>query len=301
MSSFLRKPKRKIELKDDDNTITLKNINLYELTNQYNLKNEIVEKEPPLKQSNFSIVDEQAVKKVSKFKEKTLLQNKKNVSDISNLTSNLEKLGISNKELLTLETFYKDDVVKDIKMIKYGTNEYITKDCKGHCWWCRNSIPTEWHPLGIPVKKDKDSTYTCEGIFCSFNCIMAYIHTNPEGMRYKDSPMLIGQMYRQIFNRDIRLDKIIDAPSWKHLREYGGKMTIEEFRSTFNKLKFVERRITPVTVEQIRKDVIQKTSNPELAEQYQKKFEDKLNSKLSPLTTVQMYSLHTMSFVEKVN
>jgi ribosomal protein L24 len=73
MSSFIRKPKRKIEIKDEDHTITLKNINLYELTDQYNLKNDIIEKEPPLKQSNFSIVDDQAVKKVSKFKEKSSL------------------------------------------------------------------------------------------------------------------------------------------------------------------------------------------------------------------------------------
>lgn len=301
MSSFIRKPKRKIEIKDEDHTITLKNINLYELTDQYNLKNDIIEKEPPLKQSNFSIVDDQAVKKVSKFKEKSSLSNKKSISDISNLTSNLEKLGISNKELLTLETFYKDDVGKDIKMIKYGTNEYLNKDCKGHCWWCRHSIPSEWHPLGIPLKKDKENTYTCDGLFCSFNCIMAYIHTFSEGMKYKDSPMLVGQMYRSLFGKDIRLDKIIDAPSWKHLREYGGKMTIEEFRSTFNKLKFIERRVTPMTVEELKKDIFQKTNNPEVLEKYQKKFEETLQSKLSPLSNIQMYSLHTLNFVEKVN
>ena len=268
MSTFIKKPKRKIEVRDDENTITLKGINLYELTEQYNLKENVVEREEPaLKQQNFTIVDEQAVKKISKFKEKNMVT-KKPVSDITNLTSNLEKLGISNKELLTLETFIKDDVGKEIKMLKYGTNEYITKDCKGNCWWCRHQVPDDWHPLGLPIKRTAPDVYSCEGIFCSFNCIMSYIHTFPEGMRYKETPMLVSQMYRRVYNKDVKLDKIVDAPSWKNLREYGGKLTIEEFRSTFNKLKFIERKIHPVT---------------------------------SPLSNIQMYSLHTINFVEKVN
>ena len=115
----------------------------------------------------FNIVDEQAVKKVSKFKER--ITTKKNTSDVNTLTSSLEKLGISNKEIIPTETFFKDNTDRDIKMISHGTNEYITKTCKAHCWWCRHSIPSEWHPLGIPLKKDKENTYTCDGLFCSFN------------------------------------------------------------------------------------------------------------------------------------
>lgn len=247
MTSFFKKPRKKVEiLKDEDHIILLKNINLTETSNQYNLK-DIVErdckKDTDSKTSSvFTIIDENAVnKKPSRFKEK--LTSSKSKNDITNFASNLEKLGISNKELILTETFYKDDAGKEIKMLLSGTNEYITKDCRGCCWWCRLEIPSDWHPLGLPIKMNdkKRMEFLCEGLFCSFNCIMSYAHTLTD-VRYKDVGMYVTLLYRQVIGRDCWITKIIPAPSWKNLRQYGGKLTAEEYRSTFNKLTILERR-----------------------------------------------------------
>jgi hypothetical protein len=246
MTSFFKKPKRKIDvLKEDENTITLKNINIDELNNQYNLKDitETIQKEDST--PKFNIVDEQAVKKVSKFKER--ITTKKNTSDVNTLTSSLEKLGISNKEIIPTETFFKDNTDRDIKMISHGTNEYITKTCKAHCWWCRHSVPDGWHALGMPIKlKDKiKMEFLCEGIFCSFNCMIAHCHTLTHDTRYRECGLLIMMLYREIFGKTLYMRQIIPAASWKHLREYGGKLTIDEFRNSFNKIQFIERNNIP--------------------------------------------------------
>ena len=213
---------------------------------------DIVEKEVKAPIKNFSVVDESAVKKTgtksrltSDFLESKTKSIKKFGSDVSNLTSSLEKLGISNKEIIQTESYFKDDAGREIKMLISGTNEYIRRGVEAKCWWCRHSIPEDWHPLGLPLKfiKDKEKTeFHCEGIFCSFNCMMAHLHScDLESIKYRNCGQFITAMYRQAFGRACWTEKLIPAPSWSHLREYGGKLTIEEFRNTFNKLQIVER------------------------------------------------------------
>ena len=131
------------------------------------------------------------------------------------------------------------------------------------CFWCRNTFNTE--PIGCPIKfiapeivkkhysyinnenyiirektykeTDKTTYYETDGIFCSFNCCLAYINHNKRNYIYKDSLMLLSKMYYDLFNTKFN---IIQAPSWRMLSEFGGNMSIEEFRKSFNKIEYLD-------------------------------------------------------------
>jgi hypothetical protein len=128
------------------------------------------------------------------------------------------------------------------------------------CWNDRHTFT--WRPIGCPIRYnphkkvgiDKDriieklklagmpthSTdfFETEGIFCSFPCCKRYIYENAHHPRYKDSAALLLQLYMMIF--DTSIIDIIAAPSWKVLIEYGGHLTIKEYRDSFGKLIYEE-------------------------------------------------------------
>lgn len=127
------------------------------------------------------------------------------------------------------------------------------------CWWCRTSF--ESYPLGCPVNYIKDNTTTTSvirnisqqiknlnlnidehsdyfetiGVFCSFPCIKAYILDELSKSRTTslgDSLVLLTYMYYILYGK---IKKIPSAGSWKMLKEWGGSMSIEEYRSEFGK------------------------------------------------------------------
>jgi hypothetical protein len=106
------------------------------------------------------------------------------------------------------------------------------------CWHCRHTIPTEWHPVGIPIRyRVDDHAFECEGSFCSFNCVMAYL-SEANDYRYKDSTVLVAMMWRMIFGHIRKITDIIPSPSWKLLREYGGPLSIDEYRKNLQAVEY---------------------------------------------------------------
>jgi hypothetical protein len=146
------------------------------------------------------------------------------------------------------------------------------------CYWCQHPFTTQ--PIGCPIryvpdqvakvyqsevsrdkyivreniskkryeeieKRNSDSKtklhgkdyYETDGVFCSFNCCMAFIKENKYKELYKDSTILLNHMYYKIYGTSVR---ITPAPSWKLLREYGGTMSIKNFRKSFNKLEYID-------------------------------------------------------------
>lgn len=82
--------------------------------------------------------------------------------------------------------------------------------------------------------------YLTDGIFCSFNCCMAFIKDEKNGKNssmYNLSEMLLLKIYLEI-NPSIKYPTIDDAPHWRQLKKFGGNMTIEEFRSSFNRIEY---------------------------------------------------------------
>ena len=149
----------------------------------------------------------------------------------------------------------------------FDTNQY-------DCFWCRHLIPKNTYPLSCPIKyvpnqavktycseisKDfyiikeniigkeqntdnrieisKRNYYISDGLFCSFNCVMAYIDDKKANSMYNMSEMLLLKIYNDTFPRQ-QITSIMVAPHWRKLRKYTGDLTIEEFRNGFNKIEY---------------------------------------------------------------
>lgn len=104
---------------------------------------------------------------------------------------------------------------------------------------------------------DQKSYYQTDGIFCSFNCCMAYIQApeNKHASLYRHSESLLLKMYNDL-NPDEKMIEIIPAPHWRTLEEFGGHLTIEQFRESFNKVTYVEHGITCISIGRLYEDQI---------------------------------------------
>jgi len=78
--------------------------------------------------------------------------------------------------------------------------------------------------------------YVTDGVFCSFNCCLSFIHDEHTTPLYSNSEHLLMQIYTDLFGSSAR--PILPAPSWRLLRSYGGIMTIDEFRKSFYKIDY---------------------------------------------------------------
>lgn len=79
--------------------------------------------------------------------------------------------------------------------------------------------------------------YLTDGIFCSFNCCMAFISDNKYNSLYKLSTMLLLKMYNDIYKQ--KIISIEEAPHWRTLQKFGGNLSIEKFRDSFNKIEYM--------------------------------------------------------------
>jgi hypothetical protein len=139
------------------------------------------------------------------------------------------------------------------------------------CFWCRQFIPKHIKGIGCPIeyvhnihekkyysnitkqiytikeaisaKKPDNLTsikhdyYISDGIFCSFNCCMAYIYDNRDKEMYALSEMLLLKIYNTIYP-DNNLSTIKRAPAWRLLRCYGGHLSYIEFKESFKNIEY---------------------------------------------------------------
>ena len=144
-------------------------------------------------------------------------------------------------------------------MLDVTSNGSLPSYTNKPCWWCRHLFKTR--PIGCPlvyhphkkegvdkerfeeklkaanISRDGNDFFETEGYFCSFPCCKAYILSQRNNMKYKDSAGLLSLLMYSIYRRR---DIIPAAPSWKLLKDYGGHLTIQEFRSSFGKLEYEE-------------------------------------------------------------
>ena len=103
------------------------------------------------------------------------------------------------------------------------TNLFFTQNTK--CWWCRNCFKTP--PLQL-ADDYFNSTFYSFGHFCSWNCKKKYnLELNDSLIWKRDS--LINLEYYLTYGEYIDIQP---APHWMCLEEYGGNMSIEEFRKS---------------------------------------------------------------------
>jgi hypothetical protein len=92
------------------------------------------------------------------------------------------------------------------------------------CWWCCNNFDTV--PLPCPVDYDHiKQRYKMNGVFCSWGCVSAYSIENFMSL------CLVYQLKNELIGDDNYDEDIYVSPPRYCLKEFGGHMDINEFRS----------------------------------------------------------------------
>lgn len=78
--------------------------------------------------------------------------------------------------------------------------------------------------------------YLTDGVFCSFNCVLSFIKDNNQDVLYKESYALLHCLYYDLVGKKIA--KIISSPHWRLLSDFGGPLSIEEYRKNLNFIDF---------------------------------------------------------------
>jgi hypothetical protein len=157
-----------------------------------------------------------------------------------------------------------------LSMIDIGTSLNV-KELNYNCFWDRHPIDGE--PIGCPinyipkqiqktfysqVSKDtylirenvmgetkidepnivtvREPYYETDGVFCSFECCLAFILDNKHNRMYDMSQMLLTKIYNEMNNT--KAMTITPASNWRVLKEYGGHISIEKLRSNFGKIDY---------------------------------------------------------------
>jgi hypothetical protein len=125
-----------------------------------------------------------------------------------------------------LKTLKKKVEELNNKLAKYEKNtkpSIILCDGLSKCWWDNHNYDTP--DVEMP-ENYINGIFNCTGKFCSWECMMAYnIDINDENVSKRIS--LIHMMHKKTYGhcRDIK-----PAPSWKILTDFGGCISIDEFR-----------------------------------------------------------------------
>jgi hypothetical protein len=121
----------------------------------------------------------------------------------------------------------KNDVNAEIYSIRENTYETTDSSVK--------ALNTK----NINCEFERKNYYVVDGAFCSFECTLAFIRDNSKNDFYANSEMLLYKMYLDIHEEfDITINQVPDliscAPHWRLLKIFGGNLSIESFRSSFN-------------------------------------------------------------------
>jgi hypothetical protein len=97
-----------------------------------------------------------------------------------------------------------------------------------NCWWCCHKFDRA--PIFMPMFINSENRYKVKGIFCSFECCYAYLHSN---LKYRKNKFLLNNMFKDITKKIGTIDDYIKrAPPRESLKMFGGPLDINQFRST---------------------------------------------------------------------
>ena len=150
------------------------------------------------------------------------------------ICDNSNKIKSTKTKIAKLQNSSKKIVEKNMKVMKYFTNEFDSGNeiliSPYRCYHCHHNFNNK--PFFLPID------YNCElnrfkvtGNFCSPNCVKTYALNSKI---YQNRIYLIGHMYRKLFGPNYTIKP---APPIQTLKEYGGKLSIEEFRANFDNSK----------------------------------------------------------------
>ena len=142
---------------------------------------------------------------------KTNLQ-KIRLSEESHSTEKIKSIVVSNSNKLVLNNNVN-------KIITHTMN--FNKNTK--CWWCKNCFNSP--PVQLP-EDYYNETFFCIGHFCSFSCMKSYNLDINDSLLWKRES-LINLLYYMTYSE---YKEINTASHWTTLEEFGGNLSIEQFR-----------------------------------------------------------------------
>lgn len=208
------------------NTISfiLKNINIQEICERYNLDNKLQEKE-----NDECTTDIKNIQNSGAF----FLDDSKTTHNVK-----LHTVYILNKTLnsTNIHCYWdRNPISSKVKAIGCPI-EYIYPD-NISTYYCKNDDINATVTLN---KNHKEGYYIVDGCFCSFNCCLSFIKDNIHNSLYKKSISLLYKMQKHIFGE---ITEIVPAPDWRLLIEYGGELNIENFRQDFDNIEHIYKGI----------------------------------------------------------
>ena len=122
-------------------------------------------------------------------------------------------------------------VEKNIKIMKYFTDQYNNGNeiiiSPYRCYHCHHNFKNK--PFFLPIQYNSElKRFKVTGNFCSPNCVKAYAINSK---LYQNKLYLIGLMYRILFGANYVIKA---AAPIQCLKEYGGNLTIQEYRENFD-------------------------------------------------------------------
>jgi len=150
------------------------------------------------------------------------------INERDNIIKDLrEKLNSSNK----LVNGVNDKKVQEmgLKLLSLDNKKINLNKGKYRCWWDHNTF--EGYPSFI-VERYHNKVYYVIGCFSSVSCALAYNIKYLDDYRVSERHGLTVQLHREITGSN---EEIPIAQSWLTLKDYGGPLTIEQFRENCSK------------------------------------------------------------------
>ena len=99
------------------------------------------------------------------------------------------------------------------------------------CWWCCHHFDNV--PIGFPIKyNDNTKKFLVKGCFCGVGCLLAYHKSSQRKLSdSSNSYSLIKFMYTKLYGKSV-FDNLNLAPPRESLIDFGGTLTIDEFRNS---------------------------------------------------------------------
>lgn len=197
--------------------------------------------------------------KVKKSSSDIFIKSKPIIDDLNvkNLKNEIQILKDKNKKL-------QSELIKikptDKKIINYYSTKY---DQNTKCWWCKHCFTTP--AIGLP-ENYVDYKFELQGNFCSFNCAKSYNMDLSDNNTWKRNSLL-SYFYNLTYNED---KVILQAPHWKTLKDFGGNLTIEQFRddAIINSKEYIYLHPPLVTrkplIEEVNRNKVSVIDNKEL-------------------------------------
>jgi len=155
------------------------------------------------------------------------------IENLSENTSFPDELG---KNIDIKRKIHYDKIQKHFHTIKSWVE--VTKNIKIKCWYCESMF------MGVPVfipsgihDSPKGKIYDVYGIFCTFGCAFSFIKHSAEFINDKsqwDKVEMLKMLYFLFYNK--KIDTIVPSPNKYKLEQYGGDMSLAEFKKELKKI-----------------------------------------------------------------